>query len=94
MGEVVCWKSIFEYSPCKFSLILTGFSNAESLDSLLLRAFEIQVQLICLTAIRDEEIRTHFDVVISNRYYQVGGREVLQTNPEKMNIGHLSYATK
>ncbi|WP_031463789.1 hypothetical protein [Paenibacillus polymyxa] len=53
-----------------------------------------KIQLICLTAIRDEEIRTHFDVVISNRYYQVGGREVLQTNPEKMNIGHLSYATK
>lgn len=53
-----------------------------------------KIQLICLTAIRDEEIRTHFDVVISNRYYQVGGREVLQTNPEKMNIGHLSYVTK
>ncbi|MFF2876145.1 hypothetical protein ACFVR2_07465 [Gottfriedia sp. NPDC057991] len=47
-----------------------------------------KIQMLCLTAHNIGEIRSHFECVMSNRYYSVAGIELLQTQVE---LGSFAY---
>lgn len=75
-GSPKSWKVIVADNPFGTA------SSTHILEPLLAMCDANFVQLICLTAIRDEEIIKHFKVVYSNRYFGVGSTEVLQSKLE------------
>jgi hypothetical protein len=54
-----------------------------------------KIQLFCLTAHKNEDIRSHFECVMSNRYYNMAGIELMQVEHEQKEesvaLGTFSY---
>ncbi|PLR79999.1 hypothetical protein CVD25_19760 [Bacillus canaveralius] len=52
-----------------------------------------KIQLFCLTAHNNEEIRSHFECVMSNRYYNTAGIELLQVEHKEkgVSLGMFAY---
>ncbi|MGM0860677.1 MAG: hypothetical protein ACQEWH_08145 [Bacillota bacterium] len=52
-----------------------------------------KIQLFCLTAHNNEEIRSHFECVMSNRYYNTAGIELLQVKHREkgVSLGMFAY---
>lgn len=52
-----------------------------------------KIQLFCLTAHNNEDIRSHFECVMSNRYYNTVGIELLQVEHREkgVSLGMFAY---
>jgi len=86
-GKESVWKSIVADNP------FGAASSEHVVRPIIELALKNKIQLFCLTAIREEEIRSHFEAVISNRYYNRGGIEILKSESEYMELNNI-YAIK
>ncbi|ELK39630.1 Chromosome segregation ATPase-like protein [Brevibacillus agri BAB-2500] len=90
-GSDQSWKVIVADNP---------FGSASShhiLEPLLAVCNANHVQLVCLTAIRDEGIVSHFDIVYSNRYFHTGSVEIMQSklenkSPSALRSIHVNFS--
>lgn len=79
------WKFIIADNPF-------GKASSEHVVSPIIElAQKCNIQLMCLTAIKEEGLRRHFDVVTSNRYYHVGGKEILSKQEQVTSLKSLYY---
>uniref|UniRef100_UPI0020403C12 hypothetical protein n=1 Tax=Bacillus cytotoxicus TaxID=580165 RepID=UPI0020403C12 len=79
------WKFIIADNPF-------GKASSEHVVSPIIElANKSNIQLMCLTAIKEEGLRKHFDVVTSNRYYHMGGKEILSKQEQTTSLKSLYY---
>lgn len=79
------WKFIIADNPF-------GKASSEHVVSPIIElADKCNIQLTCLTAIKEEGLRRHFDVVTSNRYYYMGGKEILSKQEQVTRLKSLYY---
>ncbi|WP_372661260.1 hypothetical protein [Cohnella sp.] len=82
-GKESVWKTIVADNP------FGAASSEHVVRPIIELALKNKIQLFCLTAIREEEIRSHFEAVISNRYYNRGGVEILKSESEYMELNNI-----
>ncbi|HDR4873412.1 TPA: hypothetical protein QCR24_004287 [Bacillus cereus] len=84
-AKEISWKFIVADNPF-------GKASSEHVVSPIIElASKSNIQLMCLTAIKEEGLQKHFDVVTSNRYYNMVGKEILFQQEQATSLKSLYY---